>query len=224
LDYAVQQGPDAVSALSKWEPEELEEFGVELALRAEKDAKALKALDELTKLDINSSDPAVRAEVNRLIQEIAENSTQGGGERFVLGVWDNKNGIAGGYVNDARLNGGAYYTSHPDVYKKLEAVFGEKDPRIDQTLWQINQAALQKQIEKGADFDYSLASLKDVEKYKAEVGYVKLLVSGNVAEVLDTLSGESLPARLKEVQLLLDAGYTPHYDDAAQVIHWTLEP
>lgn len=83
---------------------------------------------------------------------------------------------------------------------------------------------MQKQIEKGVDFDYSLASIKNVSEYEVEVEYVKLLESGNVTEVLDELKKDSLPARLKEVQLLLDAGYTPNYDDAAQVIHWTLEP
>ena len=141
----VLKNPDAVNALLKWKPEDFENFGVELVQRAENDAKALTALDKLTNLDINSSDPAVRAEVNRLIQEIAENSTQGSGERFVLGNWISH---GDGYVADARVNGGVWYESHPDLYNKLEAVYGKGDPRIDEALWQINQAALQQQIEK----------------------------------------------------------------------------
>jgi len=211
--------------LSKWKPEELQKFGIELVLRAEKDAKALKALDELTKLDINSSDPTVRAEVNQLIQEIAENSIQGSGERFVLGVWDSENGIAGGYVEEWRRNGGMLYQSHPDVYTELKAAFPDEYQDI---LWEINKTALQMQISQGMDFDYSLASLKTIDDYNEEVGYVKLLVAGNETAVLaaleTALERSTLPARLKEVQLLLDAGYTPHYDDAAKIIHWTLEP
>ena len=35
---------------------------------------------------------------------------------------------------------------------------------------------------------------------------------------------DPLPARLKEIQLLLDTGYTPNYDNGAHVMHWILEP
>ncbi len=79
-------------------------------------------------------------------------------------------------------------------------------------------------LKKGVDFDYSLKSIKSIDDYNKEVKYIELLDSGNVTEVLKMLEGKPLPARLKEIQLLLDAGYTPDYDDAAQVIHWTLDP
>ncbi len=222
LDYAVQQGPDAVKALSKWKPEELQEFGVELALRADKDAKAINALDQLTKLDITSADPKVQAEVARLIQEIADNSTHGSGDRFVLGTWDLENGISGGYVNDARVNGGYYYGSHPDIYNTLDALYGETNPQLkNDMLWALNQTALQKQIEKGVDFDYSMVSLIG-KKYNQEVAAINHMIAGNPAQALVALERDTMPAKLKEVQILLDAGYTPEYDEAAKVFHWTL--
>lgn len=159
-----------------------------------------------------------------MIQEIADNSIQGSGDRFVLGNWISH---GDGYVADARANGGVWYESHPDIYNKLEELYGKGDPRIDQTLWQINEAALQKQIDKRIDFDYSLMSIKNIGEYEVEIKYVKLLESGNVTDVLKRLGrkeGDALPARLKEIQLLLDIGYTPNYDNGAHVIHWTLEP
>lgn len=215
----VLKNPDAVNALLKWKPEDFENFGVELILRAENDAKALNALDELTKLDINSKDPTVRKEVDRLIQEIAKNSTQGSGERFVLGNWVSH---GDGYVADARVNGGMWYESHPDIYKNLEAAYGENDPRIDQTLWQINQAALQKQIEKGVDFDYSMVSLTKIN-FDKEVAAINYMIAGDLGQAMSVLDRNTMPARLKEVQLLLDAGYTPEYDEATKVFHWALD-
>jgi hypothetical protein len=38
LDYVTQQGPDALEALSRWSADELRDHGIELALRANKDA------------------------------------------------------------------------------------------------------------------------------------------------------------------------------------------
>jgi len=55
-----------------------------------------------------------------------EKSVHGEGDRFVLGLWDEKEGIAGDYVAEWRENGGMLYQSHPDVYKKLRANFPDK--------------------------------------------------------------------------------------------------
>jgi hypothetical protein len=75
LDYAVKQGNDAIIALTGWSEKELLEFGPELALRAKKDAKALKAIKLLLDsgpIDPNSLTPKQKA----LINEIAVNSMQ----------------------------------------------------------------------------------------------------------------------------------------------------
>jgi hypothetical protein len=50
LDYAIDQGPDAIAALSGWSKSDLLEFGPELALRAKKDAKVLQDIRKLVDL------------------------------------------------------------------------------------------------------------------------------------------------------------------------------
>ena len=75
LDYAIQQGPDAVAALSRWSNSELMEFGPELALRAKKDAKVLKSIQSL--VTVGAIDPKhLTTEQKDLINIIAENSMQ----------------------------------------------------------------------------------------------------------------------------------------------------
>ena len=50
IEFVIKQGSEAVNALSKWSDAELLEFGSELALRATKDAEALKATSKLVEL------------------------------------------------------------------------------------------------------------------------------------------------------------------------------
>jgi hypothetical protein len=210
----VLKNPDAINALLRWKPQEFEQFGAELVLRAENDAKALTALDKLTKLDINSNDPAIRAEVNRLIQEIAENSTQGGGERFVLGNWVSH---GDGYVADARVNGGIWYESHPDIYKNLEVAYGKNDPRINEALWQINQAALQKQIEQDLPFKYTLSGVNP-DKLSNEMNAIQSIWNGanetDILKALDDGDRVNIPSRMKELEELYKANYELSYDAA----------
>jgi len=59
------------------------------------------------------------------------------------------------------------------------------------------------------------------DDYNTERNLVQLVIDGNQAAVLGILDRKSLPARLKEIQLLLDSGYIPEFDNAAQIIHWT---
>jgi len=144
---------------------------------------------------------------------MAENSVQGSGDRFVLGTWDNQNGIAGGYIAEWRANGGMVYNSHPDVYAELKAAFPND---YEDILREINQAAIQKYIDDGLAFDYSLLGLEpsDVEDEIAAIGNVEM---GDL-DAAKKLLGDR--ARLMEVQMLVDAGYTSTIDQANNIIHW----
>jgi len=49
---------------------------------------------------------------------------------------------------------------------------------------------------------------------------VLLYMQGHVADALRLLRRDTVPSRLREVDLLLQAGYQAVPDDAAQIIHW----
>lgn len=80
---------------------------------------------------------------------------------------------------------------------------------------------MQKQIEKGVDFDYSMASLLD-DDYNNEVAAIQYMIAGNPTQAMVELKRTTMPAKLKEVLILLDAGYTAEYDEVAKAFHWTL--
>jgi hypothetical protein len=215
LDYTISQGPDAVAALSRWSEQDLAEFGPELAIRAERDAKVLNAIDELSKLDIKTNDLATQVRIKELINQIAENSTHGSGDRFVLGIWDNDFGIAGGYVEEWRNSGGLIYQSHPDVYAELKKAFPDDYKDI---LWEINQSALEKQISNNTNFDYSLNGLSP-DAVNNELVAIEAVRIGDWETVLESLGGDR--ARMHEVELLFSSGYDYVIDPTTNVLHWT---
>ena len=60
----------------------------------------------------------------------------------------------------------------------------------------------------------------DPERYGVEREAIRLLAEGEGGEALAVLRTEAVPSRLREVELLLQAGYEPVFDDVGQVIHW----
>jgi VIT1/CCC1 family predicted Fe2+/Mn2+ transporter len=205
------QGEGAVPALLGWSADDLAQFGAELAERSGRDAQALRALDRLLELDDLSSPEALE-----LIDEIGMSSVQGSGDRFVIGRWVSH---GEGYVNDARLDGGVFFETNPEIYQRLVDRFGRGDPRVQQILWEANQASIRQAIADGLPFDYSLARM-DPERYARERNAVLLYAGGQVDRALSLLGTGTVPTSLREVELLLQAGYRPLFDDVAQVIHW----
>lgn len=141
----------------------------------------------------------------KLIDEIGMSSVQGSGDRFVIGRWVSH---GEGYVNDARLDGGVFFETHPEVYQRLVERFGRGDPRIEQILWRANQAPIRQAIADGLPFDYSLARLAP-ERYAREPNALLLYADGQVDRALAVLGSGTVPARLREVELLLQAGTGP---------------
>jgi hypothetical protein len=211
LDYAIKQDADAVFALSRWSEKELQEFGPELALRAEKDAKVLKAINSL--IDLGPIDPKkLTDEQKALVKIIAENSMQYSDEgQIVLGKWVD---YGHGFTSYARETGSVHYNPHPDMWK----LFGELgDKQREETAWLVNQQVIQIGIDKGLPFEYSLNGLPldkiDLEEYTIETiwegGSSKEMIYTNIMESVGT---DYIPIRAKELVELYSAGYTYSFD------------
>ena len=116
IDYVVDEGADAVAALSRWRKDDLIKYGPELALRANKDAEVLKDIRKL--VDEGSIDPNnLTKEQQELIEAIAENSTQyAENGQIVLGKWFN---YGNGFTEYARDTGSVHYNPHPDMLFRL---------------------------------------------------------------------------------------------------------
>ncbi len=202
LKYAIDDGPEAIAALSRWDEKELKEFGVELALRAHKDAEVLKAIEDLKKIDDLESQ-----EARDLIEKIAENSTHGEGDQFMLGPWVSHDS---GYVDAARSTGSVYYESHPDVYNNLKKSFPND---YNQILWEVNQVAIKKQIQKGTPFEYTL---NGATKVKNEKDAIEAIWAGaDDAEILRLLNDPKttkVPGRMNELRELYNAHYQLTFD------------
>jgi hypothetical protein len=108
LEKALQQGPDAIKALSYWDEDNLIKYGDELVSRAVQDAKALKAASELAKMK-NIDSPEAR----ELIEIIAENSIVGEGDRLILGKWI-EGSLDEGFIGKARSENALFYGTNPN--------------------------------------------------------------------------------------------------------------
>ncbi len=208
LGYAIEQGPEAVSALSGWSNKELMEFGPELALRAKKDAKVLEAIDNL--ISLGPIDPKhLTSEQQNLINTIAENSMQYADEgQIVLGKWVD---YGNGFTSYARETGSVHYNPHPDMWKLLgELGDGRKD-----AAWLVNQRVIQTGIDKGLPFEYTLEGIP-ADNILKEQNAVQLIFSGATdSEIKQALRLDYLPVRMKELQELKNVGYDFVFDEIA---------
>jgi Big-like domain-containing protein len=206
LDYALDQGPDAVAALSRWTEKDLEEHGLELALRAEKDAKVLADVQKLVSL--GKMDPQhLTAEQLELINQIAANSTQYSDEgQVVLGKWVD---IGDGFIQTAKDTGSVYYSPHPDMWNILGELGSENQSDV---AWLVNQQVIQTGINNGLPFEYTLNGISE-DFIDNENAAVQAIFSGKTDEEIKKILGSSyLPARMKELQELQDAGYQFTFD------------
>jgi hypothetical protein len=207
LDYAIQQGPDAVAALSRWSKDELMQYGPELALRAKKDATVLQDIKELTSLGpIDSA--YITYEQQNLIKAIAENSTQYSNEgQIVLGKWVD---YGNGFAKYGRDTGSVHYNPHPDMWNLLGNLGKENR---EEAAWLINKEVIQTGIDRGIPFEYSLNGVPADDIFKEQTA-VQLIFSGETnAEIMQTLNLNYIPIRMKELQELQKAGYKFVYDE-----------
>lgn len=206
LDYALEQGPDAVSALSRWSAEDLRKHGVELALRAKKDAKALADVKKL--LALGPIDPKhLTPEQRKLINEIAANSTQYADEgQVVLGKWVDS---SSGFVEAAQDTGSVHYNPHPDLWNMLGDLGQESQ---DEVAWLINRQVVQTGINKGLPFEYTLSGIP-VDKISREKAAFEAIFDGaSNTELMSILKTDYLPVRIQEILELQKAGYKFSFD------------
>lgn len=105
-----------------------------------------------------------------LARALADLSTHrfGDADRVVLGKWD---GYEGGYIGEARANGGIYYDTGPDTWSAVGNGLSEADAKA--LGWQINEQFLRTQMENGVRrIDYILpegfASVEEVARVRRE--------------------------------------------------------
>jgi hypothetical protein len=206
LSNVVQQGPDALSALSKWNPEDLSKHGVELAQRAQKDAQAIADMKKL--LASGPIDPKnLTKEQKALIEAIAANCTQlPGGANVVLGKWTD---ISSGFVKHAQETGAVHYNPHPELWELLAGLGPQKQSEV---AWLINQQVVQTGINKGMPFEYTLNGVP-ADSVNRELAAVRAIFSGKSdVEVLKILKLDKMPIRMQELWELHKGGYEVSFD------------
>jgi hypothetical protein len=210
LDYAMQQGDDAVAALSRWNAEDLREHGPELALRAKKDAEVLADIKKLT--SSGAVDPKKITEAQKaLINEIAANSTQyADNGQVVLGKWVD---LDSGFVQTAQDTGSIHYNPHPDMWTMLGSL-GEA--KREEVAWLINKQVVQTGIAKGKPFEYTLNGIPS-ETLSNEHAAIRAIFSGKSNdEIMQLLETDKMPIRMKELQELQKAGYEYTFDNVSK--------
>jgi hypothetical protein len=207
LDYVMQQGPDAVEALSRWSKADLLAHGPELALRAKKDAEVLASIKKLS--SSGPIDPKhLTKEQKALIEAIAANSTQyADNGQVVLGKWvDNSSG----FVQTAQDTGSVHYNPHPDMWTMLGRL---GDAKQEEVAWLINKQVVQKGIDKGLPFEYTLNGIP-TDKILNEGRAVEAIFAGATdEEIMRILRSDYVPVRMKELKELQKAEYKITFDD-----------
>lgn len=208
LEYALEQGPDAVRALAKWDKTFLEEYGIELALRSGQDAKALQATKELISLGpIDPSNLTLRQQ--ELIATIAENSVQQINKgQVVVGKWTTFDSGFSGYALDSSS---IHYSQHPDLWPML-GEFGDKQSEV---AWLINQKAIRSKIDESLPFEYTFKGIEPAKLDREMAAIEAIWNNAPDAEILDalTIPDGNIPYRMKELQELYQAGYIYTYDE-----------
>ena len=207
LDYVMQQGDDAVAALSRWSKQELQAHGPELALRAKKDAEVLASIKKLT--SSGPIDPKnLTKEQKVLIDAIAANSTQyADNGQVVLGKWVN---LDNGFVQTAQDTGSVHYNPHPDMWTMLGKLGDESQEEV---AWLINKQVVQNGIAKGLPFEYTLNGVPD-EIIDNEHEAIEAIFSGKSDnEIKKILKSKNMPIRMRELKELQKAGYELSFDD-----------
>jgi hypothetical protein len=210
LDFSIKEGTGAFEALSRWPESDLLQHGVELALRAKKDAMVLEATRKLVAL--GPFDPAhITSQQRKLIDQIAENSIIYGDEaQAVIGKYVN---VDSGFLGLAKQTGSLHYSPHPDVWNTLGKLGTENQ---DKVAWLVNQQAIQTAVSKGLPFECTLSGLSK-ETIDKENDAILELFSGSTEDqlrkALALKKDDLIPYRIRELQELYNAGYQLTIDE-----------
>jgi hypothetical protein len=202
----MRQGPDALEALSGWSEKALSGNGIELALRAKKDAEVLADVRHLVSL--GPLDPKhLTKEQRELMDRIVENSMYYGKDgQFVLGKWVD---YGSGFIEYAQDTSSVFYSPHPDVWNLLGKLENQAD-----AAWALNKQAIQTGIAKGLPFEYTLNDIKPTKIADEKKAIEALFAGATDTEIMKLLKSNYMPVRMKELQELLKAGYDFSFDQA----------
>jgi hypothetical protein len=216
LEYVMQQGDDAVAALSRWSKDELQSHGPDLARRAKKDAEVLADIKKL--ISSGPIDPEKLTEEQRaLIEAIAANSTQyPDGWQVVLGKWVDLNG---GFVQRAQDTESVHYNPHPDMWTMLGRL---GDAKQEEVAWLINKQVIKNGVDKGLRFEYTLNGIPSDSLLKEGNAVEAIFGGATDTEIMKILGSDRMPVRLKELSELKKAGYQCIFDETTNSYILTL--
>ena len=208
IKIAASKGPEAVNALSYWDEALLgtnkKEVAKALANRAGKDAETIAMLEKWV------------AEGGSLdITKMAQNSTFGNSNKFVIGKWPDEYSALGfdsGYVKYARDINANYYASHPQVFEMINSKYAGDIAQCDELLWSINQKALQGPVNAGKKFEYSLHAFTEQADIDKDLDAIRAIenavhTGGDWEAATAKYFSGNVPARMREVHELLAKGY-----------------
>lgn len=126
--------------VSTWEADPA--FAPELAV-PEKSAQRTQLINGILDLREAFSSGKDMAPAAKTIADLSTRA-EGTNNRVVLGKWDEG---GGGYIGEAKKNGGIWYETSKGVFDKLTEGLSEKE--ITKIAWSVNERFLVEQMEKG---------------------------------------------------------------------------
>jgi hypothetical protein len=204
-ELAIEQGEDAIGALSHWGAADLATYGDELVMRASSDADAIARATKIVS-QVQSIEDLNNPEVASSLQAIASDSTMtiGQSEHFVIGKWDN--GLNGGYANEALVNGGKIYYTNPKVSELINSI---DDKKLQAEIYKkINQFAIQPAIDKHLPFELTLSGMP-TNKIEIITSAIEQIATGNIdnAKVILQKGGVDYSSLFEELEILNANGY-----------------
>jgi hypothetical protein len=113
-----------------------------------------------TDLGLNSSNLlSTTSDKSKLIEDIAEGSTRGSGNRVVLGPYE----LGGGYIEEAVENGGIFFDMSDPVWENVKK---DIDP------WKVNEQFLKNQLEAGVErIDYTGEDINEIIELYSDIPF-----------------------------------------------------
>jgi hypothetical protein len=218
-ELAIEQGEDAIGALSHWGAADLATYGDELVMRASSDADAIARATEIVN-QVQSIEDLNSPEVASALQAIASDSTMtiGQSEHFVIGKYID--GLKDGYANEALVNGGEFYFTNPEVSRVIQSI---QDNNLRKTVFdQINQYAVQPAM--GIDMPFKLTTngmeAEAIPSMKKAIAYLQKGELDQAFKLVKNQQGD-FPAVYKEVMELFNTGYHYQYDEIEKAFIFT---
>jgi hypothetical protein len=238
IEYVIEQGPEAIDALSKWNIVDLWRHGPELAMRAKKDAIALdatsKLVDLLKSMKPDQADLLIDIMKNRgnkgLVQSVETEARQllmdsdnfKKATELIETIASNSthypNGkqlglgkwvdYRNGFTKFSRSTGSAHYNPHPEMWNLFEPLGKNREAAA----WLINKQVVETGIVNGIPVEFTLSGIKPDNLVDEMNGVEAIWTGGTDEEIMDALKTDYMPVRMNELKELYKTGYQISFD------------